>query len=105
MSHTPIRALQPENLNLSHVQKQVPHLAVIGISGLATGVADLTADESLLEMLVEIVLHAPEAALHGNTAEINIAPNLLIHIWDRDSGSVDNDIHTQDDNRDQKLFQ
>lgn len=51
----------------------MPHLAVIGISGLATDVADLTADKSLLEMLIEVVLHTPEAALHEHSQSQRIA--------------------------------
>ena len=57
--------LVPVRSSLSRrLRRQVPDLAIIGISSLATGVADLTADKSLLEMLVEVVLHAPKASLH-----------------------------------------
>ena len=72
----------------------MPHLAVVGISGLATTVANLTADETLLKMLVEVVFHAPKAALYGNTAGISIVLNLLIHRWFRGSSSVDSAINT-----------
>ena len=64
-SHSQSYCTARKGLSLSQMRRQVPCLAVIRISGLATGVADLTADEALLEMLVEVVLHAPKAALQG----------------------------------------